>query len=125
MKHLETLSGELCYAATYFSSFADVSQKTKSQSGSFQPSDHSAHSSADMTWKSSTRTKRLEDVHEVEKFKVKLQEDLESKTNRSKINTFIASRQSRQKLISILVQHINNNLEKPITQGRTLITAEL
>ena len=30
-----------------------------------------------------------------------------------------------KKLISILVQHINNNLEKPITQGRTLITAEL
>ena len=30
-----------------------------------------------------------------------------------------------QKLISILVQHINNNLEKPITQGRTVITAEL
>ena len=30
-----------------------------------------------------------------------------------------------QKLISLLVQHINNNLEKPITQGRILITAEL
>ena len=31
-----------------------------------------------------------------------------------------------QKLIVILIQHINNNPEKPITQGRrTLITAEL
>ena len=114
MKYLATLSGELCNAATYFSSFADVSQQTKSKSGSFQLPDHSADSSAVMTWKSWSWTKRLEDAHEVEKFKAKLQGDLESKTNRSKITTFIASRQSRQEFVPPLGRSIELARAEPL-----------
>ena len=113
MKMLAFLGGELTNSATFYSTFANVSQ----------------HDHADLkgtfgeklidTWRPWDYPKRLKDAKKVQNFKDKLNLKLMAKTARSKVTSFIASLKSRQEfapLVGTLIErahieplHLKNN----------------
>ncbi|XP_028417825.1 uncharacterized protein LOC114542490 [Dendronephthya gigantea] len=106
MKWLAFISGELPNSATYFSSFANVSESEKSQMGKtfgstsddyFQPWDYQ---------------KRLEVVKRVEKYKSKLTQ--KQLVGRTKVTQFIASQKSRQEFEPILGPFIDKAVVEPL-----------
>ena len=88
MKYLATLSGELPNSATYFSSFADVSDKNKKQEkGCFLLDGASSQVQTQgdtFIWRPWDYNKRVEVAAKVETFKAALTGDLDSKENRKK-----------------------------------------
>lgn len=91
MKMLAFLGGELSNAATYFSTFANVSTYTMSAlDGSFS-------SSVKAKWAPWKYDDRVSAAKEVEKFKNSLsKKNLSATTFRSKVTSFIAKNNSRQ-----------------------------
>jgi hypothetical protein len=106
MKWIATMSGELNNAATYFSSFADVSKETKmTANGSI-----GTNNSSD-TWHPWDFEKRLSDVKKVESFKAK---PGGSSVPRTKVTKFIANNKSRQELYPPLGRFVDKCVAEPL-----------
>ena len=109
MKMLAYLGGELSNSAKYFSSFADVSTESLSNSkGTF------GHGSSD-TWKPWKYNYRLKVVEKVEKLKTSLRgKKLADSTKRSKVTSFISAQKSRQEFIPLIGQLIDRAHVDPL-----------
>ena len=109
MKMLAFLGGELSNAATYFSTFANVStQNMDSLDGSF------SFSGKEM-WKPWKYEHRVSVANQVEHFKKTLtKKTLAASTLRSKITSFIAQRNSRQEFKPIVGRLIDRAHVDPL-----------
>ena len=109
MKMLAMLAGELSNAATYFSSFANVSQHDLTDlNGKF---------GYDTTckWKPWSFERRIRVANSVEKFKKALEsKKIAEKTKRSKVTQFISSQKSRQEFPPLIGEFINNAHVEPL-----------
>ena len=105
-KWVASMSGELNNAATYFSSFANVSQDTKGTMGGCI----GKHAKA--TWKPWSYNRRIEMVKKVEKFKNTLK-DPENK-ERNKVTAFIAKEKSRQEHAPSLGKYVDSVKAEPL-----------
>ena len=104
-KWVALMSGELNNAATYFSSFADVSQDTKNtMDGSID--------NVGGTWQPWDYKGRLEMVKKVDKFKKTLK-DPHGK-QRGKVTSFIASNKSRQEFCPPLGKYVDCFKAEPL-----------
>lgn len=109
MKMIATLRGELSNAATYFSSFANVSQH--------ELTDLSWRFGYDPTckWQPWSFEGRIKVAKSVEKFKISLKaKKFAKKTKRSKVTEFIASKKRRQELPPLIGEFINNAHVEPL-----------
>ena len=109
MKMPATLGDELSNAATYFSSFANVSQHDLT--------DLSGRFGYDPTckWQPWSFEGRIKVAKSVEKFKMALEAKKVAKiTKRSKVTEFIASEKSRQEFPPLIGEFINNAHVEPL-----------
>ena len=90
MKFLAFINGELNDAATYFSSFANVSKE-----GCIKL-DGKFGTTPDCNWRPWLYQQRLNFAKQVAKFKNKLPSTLAKSTQRTKVTQFIANKKSRQ-----------------------------
>ena len=110
MKMLEFLAGELSNSATFFSTFADVDNKSVAGNGNGTFGRKSSH-----TWKPWKYTHRLKVAKEVEKFKQTVsKKNVTEKTKRSNITAFIAKQRSRQEFIPLVEKMINQAHVEPL-----------
>ena len=88
---LAVLAGELTNSATYFSTFGNVSYgNIKNSSGSF------SYTSSSSTWRPWSYEHRLKVAKGVVELKKIMKKTLAASTVRTKVTTFIASKNSRQ-----------------------------
>jgi hypothetical protein len=100
------MSGELNNAATYFSSFANVSQDTKKTMGGSIGNDSSA------TWKPWKYEDRINIAKKVETFKKKLKDP--KNKERGKVTAFIAKQKSRQEYLPALGKYVDLVKAEPL-----------
>ena len=102
MKMIAFLSGELSNSATYFSSFANVSNDNANDiKGTFGVEQSN-------TWKRWKYSSRLSVAKSVEGLKTKLSlQKLADTTRRSKVTAFIASKKSRQEFVPPIGQLVD------------------
>ena len=108
MKFLAFLNGELNNAATYFSSFANVSKQdctTLNATFGTKPG---------CKWKPWPYEERLTIASQVEKFKEKMPSHLAASTKRNKITQFIASKKSRQEFQPLIGQLSDKEIIEPL-----------
>ena len=105
-KWVASMSGELNNAATYFSSFANVSQDTKGIMGGC------IGKHAQATWKPWSYNDRMEMVKKVEKFKNTLK-DPENK-ERNKVTALMAKEKSRQEHAPSLGKYVDFVKAEPL-----------
>ena len=107
MKFLAFLNGELNNAATYFSSFANVSKEDCfTMNGKFGPAN-------DCKWKPWSYKERLRIAKQVESFKAKLPTHLAASTKRT-ITQFIASKKSRQEFQPLIEKLCDKEIVEPL-----------
>jgi hypothetical protein len=104
-KWVALMSGELNNAATYFSSFADVSKDTKNTMGG-------SIGKSGGTWQPWDYKGRLEIVKKVEKFKKTLKDPVGKQ--RGKVTAFIASNKSRQEFSPPLGKYVDSIKAEPL-----------
>ena len=108
MKFLAFLNGELNNAATYFSSFANVSKEDcVTLNGKFGLMN-------DCKWKPWPYKDRLNIAKQVESFKAKLPSSLAASTKRTKITKFIASNKSRQEFQPLIGKLCDKEVVEPL-----------
>lgn len=103
------MHAELSNAATYFSSFANVSQH--------ELTDLNGKFGYDTTckWKPWSFERRIRVANSVEKFKKALEsKKIEKKTKRSKVTEFISCQKSRQEFPPLIGEFINNAHVEPL-----------
>ncbi|KAK3722872.1 hypothetical protein QZH41_020446 [Actinostola sp. cb2023] len=109
-KWMASMAGELNNAATYFSSFANVSKSNVKTIGGTIGDDSSC------TWKKWRYEQRMKDVDEVKAFKArnKIPENSKSSNHRGKVTAHIASRKSRQEFSPPLGKYVDNFKPEPL-----------
>ena len=108
MKFLAFINGELNNAATYFSSFANVSKEDCTKlDGKFG-------TTLDCNWKPWPYKKRLDIAKQVAKFKSKLPSTLAKSTQRTKVTQFIANKKSRQEFEPLIGELCDKELVEPL-----------
>lgn len=108
MKFTAFLNGELNNAATYFSSFANVSQSDSSSLGK------QFGTSPSCKWKPWRYEERIKVAKQVAGFKKGLSSKVTAKTNRSKVTKFIADKHSRQEFIPRLGKFCDKAVLEPL-----------
>ena len=109
MKMLAMLAGEVSNAATYFSTFGNVSKKDCTEmKGTFG-------NSASCKWKPWAYNQRVNVATDVEALKSSLNtKHISDKAKRSKITDFIAKKNSRQEYIPIVGEYVNKAHVEPL-----------
>ena len=108
MKFLAFLNGELSNAATYFSSFANVSKADSCLLGK------EFGTAPTCKWKPWSYAERLNVAKKVANFKKKLSNKVSEKTNRSKVTNFIASNHSRQEFLPLIGKLSDKVMVEPL-----------
>lgn len=109
MKMLAMLAGELSNSATFFSTFANVSTKDRTDLGG------TFGSSPSCKWKPWQYANRLKDAKAVDYFKASLDgKPLSTKHKRSKVTDFIARQKSHQEYIPLVGKLIDKAHVEPL-----------
>jgi len=109
-KWIASMGGELNNASKYFSSYGNVCKENKKTVGGTLGTD------SNCTWKPWTYEKRLTDVLAVSNFKKqkKIEEYSKDRNVRTKVTTFISSRNSRQEFVPFLDTYVNYVKPEPL-----------
>lgn len=109
-KWMSSMAGELNNAATYFSSFADVSKKD------IRTINGTIGDDKKCTWKKWSYEKRMKDVELVKIFKEKnkIPENSQTSYQRTKVTGYIATLKSRQELSPALGKYVEYFKPEPL-----------